>query len=180
MPIIYKNFRDDTYYLHSKLTTKGNTTYYFSKEAEGAAELDQVPSGYEIYENPNGNVYMRKEQKPVIQPEEINVINNGMIKYSEIKDFKLDIKKNAIFIYTVDPSISNGSIPKQLLHKYKQYATDLRFVLVDKEERIFEVERFCYKGGIDDWIFLDQSNDLEKLVQDYIQHLGKDSFYELM
>ena len=71
MPIIYKNFRDDTYFLHSKLTTKGNTTYYFSKEAEGAAELDQVPSGYEIYENPNGNVYLRKEQKPVIHTEEL-------------------------------------------------------------------------------------------------------------
>ncbi|OLO42392.1 hypothetical protein BTR23_04005 [Alkalihalophilus pseudofirmus] len=180
MPISYKNFRDDAYYLHSKLTKKGNTTYYFSKEAEGAADLKQVPDGYEIYENPNGNVYLRKELKAVIHTEEINVINQGMTKYSEIKDFKLDIKKNVVFIYTVDHSLINATIPKQLLHKYKQYGTELRFVLVDQEERTFEVERFCYKGGVDDWIFLAESNDLAKLVQDYTQHLGKDSFYELV
>ncbi|WP_244895355.1 hypothetical protein [Evansella clarkii] len=180
MPVIYKNFRNDAYFLHSKLTKKGTTTYHFSKDAKGAADLNQIPEGYEIYENPNGRVFLRKEQKPVIHKEEISVINDGMKKYSEIEDFKLDIKKNVVFIYTVEDLYFNSSIPKQLLQQTKNYATELRFVLVDKEERAFEVERFNYSGSVDDWIFLDGSNDLEALVQEYVQHLGKDSFYDLM
>ena len=125
-------------------------------------------------------MYLRKKLKPIIRTEEINIINNGMKKYSKIKDFKLDIKKNVVYIYTVDNLILNGPIPKSLMCKFKQYVTELRFVLVDKEERTFEVERFCYKGSVDDWIFLDESKNLERLVKDYTQHLGKDSFYELV
>jgi hypothetical protein len=49
MPVYFNNFRGDTYYLHSKLTRKGNTSYHFSKKAEGAAEIDEVPDGIEIY-----------------------------------------------------------------------------------------------------------------------------------
>lgn len=180
MPVTYKNFRNDTYYLHSKLTKKGTTTYNFSKKAKGVIDLKEVPDGYEIYENPNGRVFLRKVQKPVIHKEEISVINDGMKKYSEIEDFKLDIKKNVVFIYTVENSYLNSSIPLQLLRQTKNYATELRFVLVDKEERVFEVERFNYSGSVDDWIYLDGSNDLETLVQEYVQHLGKDSFYDLM
>ena len=42
MPITYKSFKDETYYLHSKRTKKGNMTYYFSKKAEGATSRFQM------------------------------------------------------------------------------------------------------------------------------------------
>jgi hypothetical protein len=32
----------------------------------------------------------------------------------------------------------------------------------------------------DDWVLLDDSNDLQKLAKKYCPHLGKDSFYDLI
>ncbi|WP_261177662.1 hypothetical protein [Anaerobacillus sp. CMMVII] len=163
--------------MHSKKTKKGNTTFHFSKQSKGAADIEDIPKGFEIYEEPNGKVYLKKKIKQYIDAKEIEIIQNGIEKYSEIEDFKLDIKKDIVYIYTVDNSFANGLIPKHLLNKYKQYDTQLRFVLIDEDERIFEVERFCYLGSVDDWITLDRSTNLEKLVQDYTHHLGKESFY---
>jgi hypothetical protein len=67
-----------------------------------------------------------------------------------------------------------------MLDEYKQYEASLRFILTDPDQRKFEVERFCYLGGIDDWIYLDGSDELKRLVREYTQHLGKESFYDLM
>ncbi|RIW34287.1 hypothetical protein D3H55_09910 [Bacillus salacetis] len=172
MTVSYKNFRGDTYYLHSKLTKKGNTSYHFSKKEEGAADIREIPVGYEIYEEPNGKVYLRKKTKEYIHDKEIQIIQKGMERYSEIKDFKLVIKKNMIYVYTADQDMDTPP-------GFQQYDTQLRFALIDENERTFEVERFCYSGSIDDWIPIDGSEDLETLVQEYTQHLGKDSFYEL-
>jgi hypothetical protein len=179
MPISYENFRGDTYYLHCKKNKKGTTTYHFSKDPKEAADIEEIPNGLEIYEEPNGKVYLKKKVKQYIHAEEIQTIKNGIRKYSEIDDFRLDIKKHVIFIYTVPNPCEDVPIPEHLINKYKQYDTQLRFVLVDEDERRFEVERFCYLGSVDDWIYLDASTDLETLVREYTQHLGKKSLYDL-
>ncbi|MFB1052251.1 hypothetical protein [Paraliobacillus sp. JSM ZJ581] len=180
MALIYRNFRGDTYYLHERLTKKGNKTFHFSKRLDASTSAGEIPSGYEIYEEPNGKVYVRKQTKPIIKQEEINIIREGMKKHCTVDDYKLDSKKNVIYVYTIEDSFQDLPIPLSLGSKYKHYETKLRFVLVDKADRFFEVERFCYLGGIDDWITLDCSEDLKELVREYVQHLGKESFYELM
>jgi hypothetical protein len=180
MTVSFKNFRGEIYYLHSKLTKKGNTSYHFSKKAEGAAEIDEVPDGIEIYEDPNGKVYAKKKTKRFIQENELRLVEEGMKKHSSIKDFKLDIKKDVIYIYTVENAFEDAPFPKTLLDEYKRYETSLRFILVDPDERRFEVERFCYIGRVDEWIYLDGPDELERLVREYVQHLGEESFYNLM
>ena len=44
---------------------------------------------------------------------------------------------------------------------------------------MFVVERMCFRGRIDGWHGLD-GGPLEKLVERYVPHIGKDSFFELM
>lgn len=139
-----------------------------------------MPKGYEVYEDPNGKVYARREMKKLITPEEMKIVKDGMDKYCEINDFKLDIKKNIVYIYTVENAWQEFRSPVSLNNQNKYYETNLRFVLVDEETRTFEAERFCYLGSIDDWIELDCSDDLSELVKEYVQHIGKESFYELM
>ncbi|MGD6875685.1 hypothetical protein [Bacillus infantis] len=180
MVLSVKNFRGDTYFLHSRLTKKGNPSYLFSKKAEGAADIQDVPEGYKIYEEPNGKVFLRKQAISPITADELRLIEEGMENYSIIEDFKLDVKKNTVYIYQPVDSFDAAPVPKPLLEKYKQYETSLRFTLIDRNQRTFEVERFCYIGGIDDWIYLDGPDHLERLVREYTQHLGKESFYELM
>ncbi|WP_027726294.1 hypothetical protein [Tuberibacillus calidus] len=181
MAIVYKNFRGDLYYLHSRKTKKGNTTYHFSKKDSGSL-VDEMPSGYEIYESPNGKVYLRKPLKKLIHDEEIKIIEEGMKKYCPIKDFKLEIKKDVVSIYTVENDLSfiKEILPIRMdLDRYKNYETVMRFRLVDKENRTFSVERFCFLGSIDDWIEIDESEDLRRLVKEYVRHIGQESLYDL-
>lgn len=178
MVFSYKNFRGDTYYLHATQTKKGNPRYHFAKKIDESTSEDQLPKGYEVYEEPNGKVYARKKTKAMLNPAEISIISDGMKKYSEVSDFKLDIKKNIVSIYTNESTEEESLIPLSLKHKY--YEAKMRFILIDEEARTFVVERFCYLGSVDDWIDLDCSDDLSELVKEYVQHIGKESFYELM
>ena len=61
----------------------------------------------------------------------------------------------------------------------RTYSEVMRFILQDKKARDFTVERFCYRGGIDDWIYLDGPGSLEKLAKKYIKYLGTEEFFEL-
>ena len=60
-----------------------------------------------------------------------------------------------------------------------EYSSNMRFVLIDKEKRLFNVQRYNYRGSIDDWINIDFFQPLEELVEEYVRHLGEDSFFEL-
>jgi len=59
------------------------------------------------------------------------------------------------------------------------FSAVLRFILDDAEKRLFTVERYCFKGSIDDWIYLAGPEPLESLANKYLKHLGQESFYQL-
>ncbi len=144
--------------------------------------MEQIPEGYEIYENPNGKVYLRKILKKSIKDEEIKVIEKAMRKCCPIQNFKLDIKKEFVYIYTVSTSINELDLLSPLIgnsEKYKDYETVMRLQLMDEQSRIFEIERFCFLSGIEDWIYLDDSDNLQELVEEYVRHIGQESLYEL-
>ena len=58
MPITYTNAKGKTYYLHQGTTKTGKPKYYFSLEREGQL-AEAIPEGFEIYENPNAQVFLR-------------------------------------------------------------------------------------------------------------------------
>lgn len=60
-----------------------------------------------------------------------------------------------------------------------EYSSEMQFVLVDKKERLFNAQRYNYRGSIDDWMNIDFSKPLDELVELYVEHLGKESFFEL-
>ncbi|RCW77214.1 hypothetical protein [Saliterribacillus persicus] len=186
MTIKYTNFRGEDYFLHHRLTKKGNDNYYFKKN-DDQSKVDEIPEGFEIYEHPNGRVFLRKKLPRLFTEKEVKIVDQGIKKYSPIKDFKLDVKKDTIYIYTYEnpvTSIDEMPVIVEALSdpRYKNYFTELRFRLVtdDSDEREFIVERVYYSGSAEDeWIFLDTSTDLKDLVKTYVQHLGKDSFFDL-
>ena len=186
----YINRRGDKYYLHEGKTKKGNPRYYFSKKRDGIL-TDSIPDGYEIYENPNAQVFLRKIPPRVFTDKELSIVEEGMRKHSGLKDFKIDVKKNAIVVLLPD---QNPDLLKRVFSSFmfpgnskldeafaqiSTYSPMMRFALVDKESREFAVERWCFLGSIDDWIFINSSRNLAELVKRYCKHLGKDSFYEL-
>jgi len=55
----------------------------------------------------------------------------------------------------------------------------MQFVLIDKKKRLFNIQRYNYRGSIDDWIDIDYFEPLDELVRKYVKHLGQESFFEL-
>lgn len=109
-----------------------------------------------------------------------------MKQHCPIQDFKPDVREEFIYIYTAENPLED--LPRELslfldhefLKKNKDYKTDMRFELLDSEERLFGVDRFSYLGSIDDWMNLDSSTNLEELVREYVSHVGQESFFDLI
>ena len=55
----------------------------------------------------------------------------------------------------------------------------MQFVLVDKNQRLFQTRRFCYRGWVDDWIHIGDPNTIEAVAKEFIHHIGKQSYFEL-
>lgn len=185
LAVKYTNFRGDEYYLHKheKKTSKGNIRYFFKKD-DPSSSVDQIPEGYEIYEHPNGRVFLRKKLEQLVTDEEVDTIDEVMKEYSPIKDYKLDVKQRTVYIYTYEnriPFDENPLIVEALSDpKYKSYDTKLCFTLTDKETREFKVVRKSFIGKRNEqWMTLDESSDLKALAKKYVPHLGQESFYEL-
>jgi len=56
----------------------------------------------------------------------------------------------------------------------------LQFMLEDAQRRTFVTQRYCFRGAIDDWVYIGTPGKLATLVQKYVRHLGKESYFDLM
>ena len=190
MPITHTNAKGKLYYLHQGTTKTGKPKYYFSMQSEGTLAAS-IPAGFEIYENPNAQVFLRRIPPKIITDEERQVVEDGMRKYASIQDYKIDVRGNAIEIHIAHqdsetfremftgarPDLDQTQIAAfvaQAVH----YMPMMQFLLEDEQRRTFTAQRYCFIGSIDDWIDLGHGQ-LTKLVKRYIKHLGQESYFEL-
>lgn len=189
MSVKYTNAKGKVYYLHKGQTKTGKERYYFSMRNEGSI-CTSIPEGYEIYEHPNAQVFLRKIPKKIILDEEIDIVEDGMRNYSSLKTYKIDVRNNIIQIYTPNQDVNAlenilstispfPAITKQAINDIVNYSPNMQFILTDKEKRIFVAQRYCYLGRIDDWINTGSPDSLSALVKKYIKHLGNESFFDL-
>jgi hypothetical protein len=190
MTVTHTNRKGKTYYLHQGITKTGKPKYFFALRDKGEL-VEDVPSGYEIYENPNAQVFLRRKRPSIITDGEIAIVEAGMRQYCRVKDFIIDVKKNTIIIFTPDQDVdflvdSLSFLPGARSDKAQairqialSYSPMLQFVLMDKTKREFEVRRYCFLGSIDDWIGIGKTGSLSELVETYVQHLGEESYFEL-
>ena len=172
-------------------TKTGKPKYYFSMKREGQL-AESIPEDFEIYENPNAQVFLRRIPPKIITDEERQLVEDGMRKYASVQDYKIDVKGKAIIVYTADQSVDtlvdlfkdlhpDPAANPQLMTTLRgviQYSPMLTFILDDKEQRLFTAQRYCFRGSIDDWIDIDHGK-LAQLVRTYVKHLGYESYFEL-
>lgn len=190
MTVTHTNRKGKIYYLHQGTTKTGKPKYFFALRNEGEL-VKAIPPGYEVYENPNAQVFLRRKRTPIIADEEIAIVEAGMRQYCRVKDFIIDVKKNAIVIYTPDQDVdflvdSLSIFPGTREAKVQAirettltYSPMLQLVLMDKAKREFETRRYCFLGSIDDWIAIGEVGTLPELVKTYVPHLGEESYFEL-
>lgn len=195
MAVEYRNRKNVTYYLIVGETKTGKPRYYFSKKPNGTL-AEEIPAGYEILESPEvGQVYLRKKTPSQILPAERELVTDGVCKYAGLDHSIVQVDENKVTVYLptsdVDGMIaaiserlpgSRGAMEKarEKMFQSSQYAPELRFVLVDRDLRLFYVERMCYRGSVDGWISVSDHAPLETLVRKFTQHLGKESFFDLI
>jgi hypothetical protein len=191
VPITHTNTKGKTYYLHQGMTKTGKSKYYFSMESEGHL-AESIPVGFEIYENPNAQVFLRRIPPKIITDEERQVVEDGMRKYAEVQDYKVAVKGHAILVYTADQDIETlADVFKEmypgpaahtqlraLLRQGIHYSPMLQFLLEDAQRRLFTAQGYCFRGSIDDWIDIGHG-PLPTLVKRYVKHLGNESYFEL-
>jgi len=193
MPITYTNRRGKTYYLHTGKTKTGKEKFFFSKKAAGEL-CTEAPEGFEVYENPDGLVVLRRELKTLLDESELSFIRRSMRTMTSLKDYQyiIDHDKDTITIFVLDddPVESLAELNPFLLERknavrdyalrFGHYAAMMRFRLEEEQKRLFQAERFCFRGSVDDWIEIGGPDKLDILARKFLKHLGQQSFYDLM
>ena len=202
MTIKYTNRVGKKYYLFEGKTKSGKPRYFFSLQHSGKGKaIDEIPEGYEIYEHPeNAQVFLRKKRLRLITDIEEQFVKKHVNSLKRSRRYRVDCRDKCITIYEsnadtdtlkglfgnilktapVRPDVNFDDAMSTFLNISDQrYTAVLRFCLVDKEKRLFTAERFCFRGSIEDWIYLAGPDTLSKIVKKYVKSLGTDEFFDL-
>jgi hypothetical protein len=199
MTLRYENRRGESYYLQAGKTRTGKPRYYMGRKITGT-ELDAVPEGFEIHEQPeHGQVLLRKIKPTRIAEFERALVADGNRRHGGPANVIVDIEGDSLVVYT--SSINDAAVQDLVSHlqglfpgapttghqrvrdslmNQAHYQKMLRFELSDADRRLFSSQRWCFRGSIDDWIYLDGPRPLPDLVQKYAKHLDKESFFDLI
>jgi hypothetical protein len=165
MTVSHVNRKGQTFYLHEMKTKAGKPKYFFSMKQDGQL-VESIPEGYEVYENPDAQVFLRKRLARFITDEEVAAVREGLRRYAKHQRCLADVREKHIVVY----HSQEGDL----------YQKVLRFTLVDEDRRTFAAERWCFLGSIDTWIPLPGVGSLAASIERYAPHIGKESFFQLM
>lgn len=192
--VTYTNRKGRTYTLCQTLTKKGNIRYFFTLEPAEKTVVRQIPDGYEIRENVNGQVSLRKKRAHLIRPEERAVVERIVLHHPEARNYKVDIEGKQIIIY--EQAGPGAKFLQQLfqftnpigesreeqiqarLEEWGRFNPVLRFELVDPKTRKFKVMRMGYSGH-GGWLRPTLWGSIEELARQVIPLLGTEDFFEI-
>ncbi|GEM_PF-3781429 len=188
----FKNSRDVAFYIKSKLTKKGNTTYFMTKKLDKEC-LDEEPQGFEVFEKPDSRtIFIRRRKPNKFGLKGVNTIKKELEKNKNVADFRIDVNGDEVKVYTTDIEASRESIfdggLSQLLNskdkldffkkRFQRYEERMRIKLMEKkEEKEYLVYRYCYRGSVDDWIIIDAGEDLIEMAKN-LQLIGTEEYFE--
>lgn len=186
-PVTHTTRKGKTYYLHTGPKRGGGVQYFFAMKSSGSL-AHQLPDGFEIFESVLGQVFLRRKQPSLIHEEETACIQAQLTKLSDDTLYRIEVRGDTLTIY--DSAEHSGGELETLLRlspqkmadlqeRFAHYQPAMRFILVDGEQRLFAPERFCYRGSVDDWISIGSPESIQKLASKYLEHLGRDSIFEL-
>jgi hypothetical protein len=105
MLFTYTTRRGKTYYLHTGPKPGGGVQHYVSTDPKGSV-ADAVPEGFELYETPNGQVYLRKKKPARIQPAELALVEGELQKCQPSKHrYLAEVSDDKIIIHQDDTHI---------------------------------------------------------------------------
>ena len=194
MPITHTNRKGKTYTLCQTQTKKGDIRYFFTPDPAGKTLVDQIPAGYEIRENVNGQVTLGKARPQIITLPERAAVERAIVRHPKAKNYRVDVKGKQIIVYeNIGPDMdailgifqqlmpipqSRAEALRSPEEQFSQFSPVMRFELEDPETRQFHVARMGY-SGYGDWRGPARRGDIESLAKEVIPLLGTDKFFEV-
>jgi hypothetical protein len=194
MPITYTNRKGVTYHLCRTVTKTGKPRYVFAREPKGEP-VDEIPEGWWLSESVNGVVSLVKAQPSQILPDEVAAVEAAVGRHPKARNYRVADKRDRIEVYErVGPDAGDlvAGLPglglemrgivdrlRADMDRHAQFTPILRFILIDAAERIFRVERMCYRSSVDGWLDVHHWGPVDQLARDWIPRLGTDAFFEL-
>jgi hypothetical protein len=191
MTLAFKSSQGKAYFIKAKLTKKGNRSYFLTTKKDDAC-LNEMPQGYEVFEKyDSGMMFIRKSKKSNFEPEALAIIERELTQNDSISDYKLDVNGNEVTVYILASGRPGGTAQNRFAEPDRdsffnqgfrgRYEAAMRIKLhLSKSEREVEFMRYCYRGSVDDWITVGGGNDFKALAKEFLYHLGKDSYYDLI
>ena len=61
--------------------------------------VESIPEGYEIYENPDAQVFLRKIVPQLVTPAEVAVVEEGLKRFAPGQNCLVDVQGEQIVVY---------------------------------------------------------------------------------
>ena len=157
--------------------------------------LTGIPQGYQIRESVNGVVSLTKTRRREISDGEISAVMAAVRMHPKASRYRVDTRSSDITIYErIGPDglelaaeLGLDTHSKNTLRRIEerdrrsgQFSPMMRFILTNKERRLFSAQRMCFMSGMDDWIYLQYDKPIGKLARQLVPVLGTDQFFELV
>ncbi len=189
----YVNRKGDVYYVFQGVTKTGKPKYYVSLKAksDSGQQIVSLPDDFELHEDPiDARVSIRKKKPSDIHDFELQFVRERIdLIVRSVKTRVVCEGRSIVIFESASPdefksmaAVFGGLTSRfvEVMQSTSQMSPAFRFKLIEKQGRVFEAQRFCFRGGIDDWISLHHEGPLDDLCQKYLKHLGQESFYELI
>lgn len=186
------NRRGETYFLQAKKKGGG---YFFGRKPTGTP-VATLPEGYEVYEKPeDAQVLIRRIKPSPILPSEEEAVRQAVRKLAGLEHFIVEKEGKSLTIYLTDiepegrlslialiapMSAAQAEDLRREMIARARYEKMIQFTLIDPEKRRFIAQRWCFLGSIDDWHYLGGDAPLAELLAQYVPHLGRESFFDLV
>ncbi len=178
MTVQYTNRKRITYYLHEDNTKTGKDRYYFSTKDEGNL-VDALPEGYEIYEHPYSQVFLRKVHPQPILTAERQLIDEYFNKIKSSRQYLADVNGKVVTIFMSNEDVDflkeiisaarpEGFSIESALNFSLSYVSVIRFILKNEETRTFIVQQFTFPGCENEWIDIGGPDSLENLFKSVV------------
>ncbi len=194
-PYKYTNRKGDNHYIRATETAKGGTRYYIVKNNPEKYKdlIEDIPNGFEVMEFPEeARVVFRKKIPKKITEEERLIVEDAVRELSDLKDFIVFVDGDLLTIFYSQFNYIAGQeenitaeVADEYYHgdtkKWKRYDEGMYFTLEDEKKRIFGVHRQTFLSLFNTGTAkLESSDDLNYLVDKYCQHLGRETFFDLI
>ncbi|MBN2280417.1 MAG: hypothetical protein JXQ65_07550 [Candidatus Marinimicrobia bacterium] len=152
--------------------------------------VERIPKSFEIYENPKGQVFLRKKSNSFIRESEMKLFEKLISENTDFDHFYINCQNNVLTLYLPDFNLEDISGMLNItvgndeinlnrfdpgILTYSPYIN----IIFDKKENCMTLEKIDNDDTLKRWHIIDSSDDLESLILKNIQSIKSKTYSNL-